>query len=141
MPFIEAQYKKILGEGEYLPENININTDMQDKTSSTNNVNILGSNEDNSTETDYPQTSSIEGDIPSRRGKNTNTNTTNSSTTGDVSFTSANTVQQENMKDYQKIIEGFTGDQNELLRSYRRNIININRLLIEDLKNLFILVY
>lgn len=54
MPFIEAQYKKILGEGKYLPENININTDNKiiseilrkniqntNNTDNTNNINYF----------------------------------------------------------------------------------------------------
>lgn len=121
--------------------NSNIKSNTTDKTKTTNSNTVTGTAEDNTVETDYPQTTNIENDIPTRRGKNTNNNSSTSQGAGGIDVTSINDITQSNMKDYQKIIEGVSGDQSELLRSYRKNIVNINRLIINELKTLFILVY
>ncbi len=110
-----------------IEETFTDNTTLQDNRT----INVTGSYEDNFTSTDYPQTSNIETDIPTSRTKNTNTNNSKSSFGGG----------QTTIKDYSKVIEGFTGNQNELLKSYRENIININKMVIDELKTLFILVY
>lgn len=110
-----------------IEETFTDNTTLQDNRT----INVTGGYEDNFTNTDYPQTSNIETDIPTGRSKNTNTSNSKSSFGGG----------QTTIKDYSKVIEGFTGNQNELLKSYRDNIININKMVIDELKTLFILVY
>ncbi len=110
-----------------IEETFEDNTTLQDNRT----INVTGGYEDNFTNTDYPQTSNIETDIPSGRSKNTNSSNSKSTFGGGQTTT----------KDYSKVIEGFTGNQNELLKSYRDNIININKMVIDELKTLFILVY
>lgn len=136
-PLLTSKIKEVY---KYSENQNTVNTTI-DKTNTSNKIDSTGNSEDNTQETEYPQTSSIESDIPSRRAKNTNATTSETSTTGTTNYTSDNDISQTSKKDYEKIIEGLSGDQNELLRSYRQNIVNINRLLIEDLKTLFILVY
>lgn len=88
-------------------------------------------NSDNSTEslttfTDYPEHSDIALDIASNKGQG---NSTNEQTT-----TTAH--------DYSKLIKGYTGQNvGELLSAYRKTIINVNQMIIEDLKQCFILIY
>jgi len=87
--------------------------------------------DNDSTSTDYPQHTNILDDIASGRevqkGNSTSSNNNN--------------YNDSKTKDYQRIIEGFEGSQSELLKSYRETIININEMLINELKTLFILVY
>lgn len=85
----------------------------------------------NTTTTEYPQHEDISNDIPSRREGDV----------GKTDNTSKNSFSDNSLKDYRKIIEGFQGDQSSLLKSYRDNIVNINSLIIAELKELFILVY
>lgn len=89
--------------------------------------------------TEYPQSSTIEEDIPTNRtgikGDNTAGTTVSSDSKTDLEGN------LDTKRDYEKIIKGFSGDQGELIRSYRKNIININKMIINDLKTLFILVY
>lgn len=136
-PLLTSKIKEVYKDSG----NLNTVNTTIDKTNTSNKIDSTGNSEDNTQETEYPQTSSIETDIPSRRAKNTNATTSETINTGTTNYTSDNESFQTSKKDYEKIIEGISGDQNELLRSYRQNIININRLLIEDLKILFILVY
>lgn len=112
-----------------------------DKTTSNNTSNTTVENTDEGTRTDYPEHTIITEDLPSGKTKETSNGSTTGSTDGTVDYISDKTNTQNNTIDYTKVIEGFEGNQNELLRSYRENIININQMLINDLKTLFILVY
>lgn len=95
----------------------------------------------NAERTDYPQTTDISTDIPTERTKSTGgTDTESQSSTTQLVEGSHNTDIGTD-GEYSKEILGYIGNQNELLRSYRDNIININNLIIQDLKRLFILVY
>lgn len=132
MPYYNELYLSKLFDINPLLTNKIVET-MEDNTklADSRTINVDGGYEDNFENTEYPQTPSIDTDIPSGRSRNRNSSNSKSSFGGSQTTT----------KDYRKVIEGFTGNQNELLKSYRENIVNINRLLLEDLKILFILVY
>ena len=131
MPYYNELYKTTLFEIDPLITQ-RIEETIADSTETTNaNTNIQTSADDaNTSESDYPQTSPIT-DIPSRRVGTEASGTTeiNSNGSADVA------------RDYSRIIEGFTGNQSELVKAYRANILNITSMLIDDLKTLFILVY
>lgn len=84
-------------------------------------------NQDSTTRTDYPQTSNSANDIPSEKMDSKGSTGVNSS--------------GGSTRDYDKKVEGLQGNQNELLRQYRENILDIIQQLILELKDLFILVY
>lgn len=111
----------------YMKEEIKESTDTKGKT----NSKAQGSNLDENTLVEYPQHSNISKDIPKEmtQSKGSANNTTEGTSEGQL------------IKDYKKIIEGSTGNKAELLKAYRETIININKMIIEDLKTLFILVY
>jgi len=131
MPYYNELYKTTLFEIDPLITQ-RLTETIADSTETTNaSTNIQTSADDASTnESDYPQTSPTT-DIPSRRVGTEATGTTeiNSNGSGDVT------------RDYSRIIEGFSGNQSELIKAYRANILNITSMLIDDLKTLFILVY
>ena len=89
----------------------------------TNTGNV--SSTDTSKTFDYPQNANPATDIASSAD-----NTVTSATTGSSAAI-----------DYEKIIEGLDGDQNELLKKYRENILRINPMIMKECKDLFILVY
>ncbi len=101
--------------------------DTEGYTSSTGSSN----NTMNQTRTDYPQHSDIESDIPTEKGKTdeSGTSTTSGSSEG------------SSLRDYEKIIEGYSSDPHSALAKYRENILNINHQIIRECKDLFILVY
>lgn len=116
-PLLSKKYEEVITE-------TNSDSGSQDSTSNITNDN-------NTISTDYPQHTVIEEDIPTGKTKSEGGSDSSTNSTYDNTQT----------KDFKKIIEGFEGNQNELLKSYRENIININKMLIEDLKILFLLVY
>lgn len=91
------------------------------------------------TRTEYPQHSNIANDIPTERIGQKSTSDT--STTGESSSTSNESTTVEGEKDYRKTLKGIQGNPNELLRQYRENILDIVHNLVNDCKDLFILVY
>lgn len=84
-----------------------------------------GTTSDNNKTFDYPQNANPSQDIASTMD--------DSSSTSSTSSTSA--------MNYEKVITGFDGDQNALLKSYRDNILRINEMIMKECKDLFILVY
>ncbi len=121
--------------------NMNRDVGIEDNTNSTGSVNNSGSNTDNLIETDYPQTTNIENDIPTMKRKVSAVNSDQTSSNSNTSYSSSIGTGESASKNYEKIIEGFSGNQSEMLKLYRDNIVNINRLLIYEFKDLFILVY
>jgi hypothetical protein len=76
--------------------------------------------------TEFPEHTSIVDDIASNKSQ---------SLSGNTQGTTA-------QHDYEKVIQGYQGKNvNELLASYRKNMLNINELIINDLKQCFILNY
>lgn len=144
MPYYNELYKSTLFELDpLLSKKIKETYSDTRESNSTDKVtdnSISTSNTDNNderVETDYPQHTNIEDDIPTNKAKNS----IRQNTKGKVDYSSNRNNIKKDLHDYERVIEGFEGNQNELLKSYRQNIININKLLIEDLKILFILVY
>lgn len=89
-------------------------------------INSTGQATSDTVFTEFPEHTSIVDDIASNKSQ---------SQTGNTQGTTA-------LHDYEKVIKGYQGKNvNELLASYRRNIININELIIDDLKQCFILNY
>lgn len=107
---------------------------------------VIGSesSQNDLTETDYPQHSQITSDIPSGKTQNKGTGTTTQNT--DSSYnenTSSKTNQNKTLnKNYSKVVEGVTGQSySSLIKEYRENIINIEKMILNELKSLFILIY
>lgn len=76
--------------------------------------------------TEYPEHTTMVNNIPSNKseGNSTQSQGTNSA------------------RDYKKVIQGLQGgDPNKLLGEFRKNIININQMIINDLKHCFIMIY
>ncbi len=83
--------------------------------------------QDSTSRTDYPQTSNPAQDIPTEKMDSLGSTNINSSGGSN--------------RDYEKITEGLQGNQNELLKQYRENILDIVHKLVLHCKDLFILVY
>lgn len=132
MPYYNELYQsKLFDINPLLTTKLKEEVDDTSSTSNEQESTLSDSGEIRSDDTEYPQTSNIDTDIPTSRGRTQSENEGVTSSSGQSSV----------VRDYSKVIEGFSGNQNELLKSYRDNIININRMLISDLKQLFILVY
>ena len=156
MPYYDELYNTTLYEYDPL-----ITTQLKEEykdtmeTEKVNNINEEGRSENTSSAyssstgnyetvgTDYPHTSHITTDIPSDRSKTDSISSSTSGSTGETSnnTTSYMTDKTDSMKDYLKKIEGFTGNKSELLQSYRKTLINVTNMVLEELKSLFILVY
>ena len=98
-------------------------------------------NNNTTNRTDYPQTTGSTVDIPTERLQQVGdmqSNTVNKS--DNISESDTSTVGTTN-KNYKREIEGFIGNQNQLLQEYRANILRVNDLIIKELKHCFILVY
>ena len=80
---------------------------------------------DNTKSFEYPQNASPATDIAS--GMDDNKSTSQSIMSG--------------AQDYERVVEGLDGNQSELIRTYRENILNLNLRIIEELRSLFILIY
>lgn len=83
------------------------------------------SSTDNTKTYEYPQTGNPASDIAA--GMDNTSGSSQSISSG--------------ANDYERTEEGFDGDQSELIRSYRQNILNLNLRIIEELRPLFILIY
>lgn len=109
---------------------------------STSNNNLTGSetNQNDLTETEYPQHSQITSDIPSGKTQNKGTGSNTQKTDGSFNET---TKQNKTLnKKYNKTVEGLTGQSYAtLIKEYRQNIINIEKMVLNELKSLFILIY
>ncbi len=132
-PLLTIHIKETLDNEKVLTDNRSI--DLTDEGS----MNITGEVTNDEVMTEYPQSSNISNDIPTQRTGDVGTST--SDTLDNRQTTTRLTGDQVTDNNYLKIIEGFDGNIHENLRSYRKNIININNLIIQDLKTLFILVY
>ena len=120
MPYYDKLYLSTLMELSPLL------THKRDETYTATSENVTeGSSTDNSKTFEYPQNASPVTDIPS--GMDDSTSTTEGTSSGTT--------------DYHKVIQGFDGDQNALLKSYRENILRINEMIMKECKDLFILVY
>lgn len=76
--------------------------------------------------TEYPEHTTMIDNIPSNKSEGNSTQAQGTSSA----------------RDYKKVIQGLQGgDPNKLLGEYRKNIININQMIINDLKHCFILIY
>ena len=85
----------------------------------------VSGNSDN-TFTEYPEHTTMVDNIPSNRAQGQTSQSQGSTST----------------RDYKKVIQGLSGgDPNKLLSDFRKNIININQMIINDLKQCFILIY
>lgn len=102
-----------------------------EKTENNSSATSTGSGDYETVSTDYPHTSSITSDIPSDKSKTESASRNTSESTGET----------KKQRDYSKLLEGFQGDKNELLKKYRENIINVTEMVLDELKSLFILVY
>ena len=102
-----------------------------EKTENNSSATSTGSGDYETINTDYPHTSSITSDIPSDKTKTASASRNTSESTGET----------KKQRDYSKLLEGFQGDKNELLKKYRDNIINVTEMVLDELKTLFILVY
>lgn len=91
----------------------------------TNVVSSAGS-DSKTTYVEYPEHADISSDIPANKSAGESTSSQDSAAT----------------HNYDKILKGYTGvNVNELLIAYRKTIININQMIIDDLKQCFILIY
>lgn len=129
--YVELYESKLFNIDPLLTTKLNEYVTEENSTSGNQNTSGATTLENDSVGTDYPQHESVHNDIPTNRsvdkGKSSNSN--------------QQSFNDNQVKDYKKVLEGFSGNQNELLKSYRQNIININRMIIDELKVLFILVY
>lgn len=76
--------------------------------------------------TEYPEHVSVLDDIATNKSKTDSSNTQGTTAT----------------HDYKKVISGYQGvNANQMLTEYRKNIVNINQLIINDLKQCFIMIY
>ena len=80
---------------------------------------------DNTKSFEYPQNASPATDIAS--GMDDNTSSSQSIMSG--------------TQDYERVVEGLDGNQSELIKSYRNNLMKLNLRIIEELRSLFILIY
>lgn len=92
-------------------------------------------NADNTKNFDYPQNNNPLTDIASSA-----VDSSSDSSQETVLDTNSTTAASRDMN-YEKIIEGFEGNQSELLKSYRENILRINTMIMKECKGLFILIY
>jgi len=110
--------------------------------SSTNNQDH--EDETSNTITEYPQNANMLNDIPSERSQLNNQGTVsdNSSSTSNQASTGLSAQNKILTKSYNKKIEGLTGQSYaSLIMEHRQSIINIEQMIIKDLKPLFILVF
>lgn len=121
MPYYNEIFKVKLGDldpllNQYIEETLEDNSSIQ----------AIGGNISKTTFTDYPEHSDIKDDIATNKGSGESESTSSTSTA----------------HDYRKIIKGYTGvNVSQLLIDYRKSIININQMIINDLKQCFILIY
>lgn len=100
--------------------------DLTETTSESSVINSANETESNTVFTDYPEHTDIALDIATNKGQGDSTNTQNTTTS----------------HDFAKTIKGYSGvNVGELLGAYRKTIININQMIIDDLKQCFILIY
>ena len=74
---------------------------------------------------------------------NTVTNTVNKTTTNDTNQNVNNELKQNTNDKYNKIIKGLNGSRSkaQLITEYRNSLINIDKLIINELHDLFMLIY
>ena len=85
----------------------------------------VSGNSDN-TFTEYPEHTTMVNNIPTNRAQGNTTQNQGSTST----------------RDYKKVIQGLSGgDPNKLLTEYRKNIVNINQMIINDMKQCFVMIY
>lgn len=116
--------------------------DLSGLTDSLSDNKVTGSetNQNDLTETDYPQHIQITNDIPSNKSQNKGTSSLTNK--ADSSFNETKNQNKTQQKKYSKIVEGLTGQSyTSLIKEYKDNIINIENMIINDLKSLFILIY
>ncbi len=85
--------------------------------------NVIGS--DNSKTYEYPQTENPKNDIAAGM---------------DDSNTSSQSI-MSGTQDFERTVEGLDGNQSELIKSYRDNLMKLNLRIIQELRSLFILIY
>lgn len=81
--------------------------------------------------TDYPDHADISNDIPSEKTRSTTLNNTSTNNT--------NTAEADREGELKR--EGYQGEVSDLVQNYYKNMKTINMMIIEELKDLFILVY
>lgn len=152
MPYYNELYKSTLFDidpliTQKINETISDSTDISDTRTKNDsqtkkdNSTSSGNTDGQTTESEYPQTSDISSDIPSKRVGSSDRVSGSVNSSGELKNNSSEQGQSTKKRDYSRTIEGVQGNQNELLKDYRKNILNINKMIIEDLKPLFILVY
>lgn len=100
--------------------------DLTETTTESSVINSTNSTQSETVFTDYPEHSNIALDIASNKGQGNSSNDQNTATT----------------HDFEKTIRGYSGvNVGDLLSAYRKTIININQMIIDDLKQCFILIY
>ena len=81
--------------------------------------------------TDYPDHADISNDIPTEK--------TRSTTSNDTSTNNTNTAEADREGKLKR--EGYQGEVSNLVENYYKNMKTINMMIINELKDLFILVY
>lgn len=136
-PFITTQIKESLSDTTERTDTTNENTNTENNQKN----DTTGKDELDSLRTDYPQSVEIENDIPTERAKNISNMTGQTTSTGDTKANIQRDGEGKTTRNFEKIIEGFSGNKNETLKEYRENLLNVNKMLIAEFKTLFILVY
>lgn len=121
MPYYNELFlTKIAGLDPLLTHDL-LETETEGATIASNNT-----AESSSVFTDLPEHSDIALDVATNKGEGNSANQQNTTTTRDVS----------------KLIKGYSGvNVSDLLSAYRKTIININQMVIDDMKQCFILIY
>ena len=132
MPYYDKLYMTTLEDYDpFITMSIKEEYTDSENTENNSSASSTGSGDYETVGTDYPHTSSFTTDIPSDRSKTESASENRSESTGEI----------KKQRDYLKLLEGFQGDKNELIKKYRDNIINVTEMVLNELKPLFILVY
>ena len=99
--------------------------------STSNTDNTINTSSDNK-QSEYPQTGVVSADILSAASWDTGSSTDSGTMIGSSASD----------RNFERIMEGYQGlDKIDLLEKYRKNILNLNLRIIQELKPLFILIY
>lgn len=116
-----------------------------DRTTSTDRTTSSGSTTTSSTtntqaddvRTDYPDHADIINDIPTEKTRSTTSNTTSTNNKNTAEADREGEIKREG----ELKREGYQGEVTDLVQNYYKNMKTINMMIIEELKDLFILVY
>lgn len=162
MPYYNKIYATTIKDYDYLT-NVKLTETLSNNKTDTKNSEFTGTNDntntENTTQSDTGENTSknIKSDTPQANYdgldyaneledltvNNSNTTTVDKNNTGNVTSHTVNTDSNTTTENYTKENSGNTGSKSftELLVEYRDSLINIDMMVINELKDLFMMIY